>query len=103
MPRTDHGRRCALVAAVLAAAAAADELRAAVVFAGHPRTFITTQAVQSNVLAGVDALCATIKCEVFAVVAKTDGSLFPSVVLFEPQPAHLKNRFVSMHSITSWF
>ena len=71
--------RCAAVAAVLAAAAAApDELRAAVVFAGHPRTFLTSETVRSNVLAGVDALCATIKCDVFAVVAKTDGSLFPN-------------------------
>ena len=87
------------VAAVLAAAAAAPDLyaqqqaslaelraqapapamlRAAVVFAGHPRTFLTSETVRSNVIAGVDALCATIKCEVFAVVAKTDGSLFPN-------------------------
>ena len=91
--------RCALVAAVLAAAAAAPDLyaqqqaslaelraqapepamlRAAVVFAGHPRTFLTSETVRSNVIAGVDALCATIKCDVFAVVAKTDGSLFPN-------------------------
>ena len=70
--------RCALVAAVLTAAAAApDELRAAVVFSGHPRTFLTVETVRSNVLAGVDALCTRIECEVFAVVAKTDGSLFP--------------------------
>ena len=79
MPRTHNKRRCALVATVLAAAAAApDELRAAVVFAGHPRTFLTSETVRSNVIAGVDALCATIKCDVFAVVAKTDGSLFPN-------------------------
>ena len=79
MPRTHTRRRCALVAAVLAAAAAApDELRAAVVFAGHPRTFLTTPTIRQNVIAGVDALCTTIKCEVYAVVAKTDGSLFPN-------------------------
>ena len=60
MPRTHTRRRCALVAAVLAAAAAAPDaqqqaslaelrassapamLRATVVFAGHPRTFLTT-------------------------------------------------------------
>lgn len=77
-PEGPYAAQKASLEALRAHAPAAGEsrLRAAVVLGGHPRTFLSVQRVRDNVINGVDALCATVHCDVFAVVAATDGSLF---------------------------
>ena len=65
----------AVVLAAACARASAPE-RVAVVFAGHPRTFLSDARVRENVrVRGVGAFCASAACEVFALAACVDGSL----------------------------